>query len=1758
MPDEPIQPQQGASYSANLPTANEQLLDSAIYHGLSLERVSAGMSDKIRALLQQAQEEITGKLQGGQLTDWQTKRAQQFLEWSKKTIANTYGKIDNQTQEDLDGIKKAEIQKQINSVNSAVGVEISPAMSEQQISSIAKADELLVNGATMKDWWAKQASNLQHQITTTVQGGLVQGKSTQDIASEIRKFMPTGEDVSVKQAVAQAQALARTAVATVQSEAQKKYYEQNDDIIKGIKWVSTLDSRTTPMCMALDGKTWKYDAKSKDYEPVGHTIPWPDYPPIHWNCRSTTVPVLKSWHELSKKELPHKPEVTAEEAFTQALKEQGFSDEEIAQIEANQRASVDGGVPDTVTYEEWLKKQPEAMQKSILGPGKWQLWQDGSVSLEDMINKQTLEPLTVQELQAAAKDNKAIPPPPPPPDGMHGLSLAERQILTAQMTSEAVSGETWASWFNPDNGMRIDQTLKHSLTADEAAQLAAQDNLIHLSNTASNNQFWTEGDAKLWAGQDGFAGAKMVTPSGRVITAKLKSGASWTLADADKYAAGLREAELRGMDDQFRAQQYAFGKTGKVILTQTEPGAVKLDSSTMKKVYGPVHVEDKPLSFLEAHANQEQLAADAELRAQQQAIKDQMQKADEAQQAYAEESQKAREAQAKLQTKIAQRDLEAAQQAQKEASDTLAAHQKELDEAKAAHEEQLANEAAAARAKLKADDELWAAQQAQKEAEDLQAKLEKKKKASEAAKKGAATKAAKKKMEAELAAAEAKDKAEALLAEQAQTYQAVRRIGLAEDALAAEEASKQQADKIYAQQQADLKAKQAQEAAVKAQQAAAAKAAAAPVNTHGQMDLVFEPKAEAKTNFPADPMQLKVAQRLGGSTGAELVEDADGNKYVRKKDTNKGQINDEFLADELYRALGIKTPEGKLYSTPQGPVKLTKLIEGGKELSEYLRTASQAERDQVMTQIQRSFVPSAWMANWDVAGLTLDNILVDPNGDAWLIDNGGSLRFRGMGSKKTAAQFGDTVGELQTLRTAPQAGQLYKNITPQQIVDQSVKMYMQRDKLLSMIPAELRAKMAARMDDIDRYASELVADGKAKMPVLGKPMAVPPEPKPPKVELTVKGFPKDPMALKHVEDYPVGNGTGAVVEDAAGNKYLRRTGGDALIDESRAAEFFGKMGVKVPDHELFTVEGKPVMLQKFVGGQKIDEFMASATDAEKKKLQQIASKHFALDALTGNMHVADGLRITRDKAGKIEVHRVDNSGVFRYAVTGAPKLTQAWDAGHGVSELWTMRSREAPHAAMAPSLHTQDLFKHLDIVDVSKLLRELPPEPVTTGDPEIDKVLKKRWQNMRQLAEGTLDADHFDLKTDFLEHQSAQRGNFKQMGLSDRIADVDLSNYKLDSSQHVHLYDQNGKDYDDLRSTTGSARTVAPPPAPGTVPGDVYYSQILDAAKTINHHMADQLPNMTKVNAALALKPQLEALLLSGDMHQINMADKYIMALENIENMKASGTYTPIPQFQQYKFSVAGAPTPPPVHINPTASIPSIVRDEINRQYGNRAFDMINTWASQQGGDSQNAEPLAMRSLWSLIRNVDPKDSYWTNRGTMSLAVRKQKVADYANRFGLSATEAEKVYGIWHGFIQETLSQMDLPANDMDNRVIRLVRAQSHMDIIKTNPDGSMMLRKGSFDSHSLVKWAWGSPNGTVQAVPHSLVHGIWAMEKRIGMGGSFFLGDGENEVAADTQGIAIKHIGHTSGGEVGNAVPDATKWGVPIDHLRPDDGSLD
>lgn len=60
--------------------------------------------------------------------------------------------------------------------------------------------------------------------------------------------------------------------------------------------------------------------------------------------------------------------------------------------------------------------------------------------------------------------------------------------------------------------------------------------------------------------------------------------------------------------------------------------------------------------------------------------------------------------------------------------------------------------------------------------------------------------------------------------------------------------------------------------------------------------------------FPADVAKLKPVKKLGGSTGAMLMEDAEGNRWVMKKGASAEHLREEVLADDLYRQLGASVP----------------------------------------------------------------------------------------------------------------------------------------------------------------------------------------------------------------------------------------------------------------------------------------------------------------------------------------------------------------------------------------------------------------------------------------------------------------------------------------------------------------------------------------------------------------------------------------------------------------------------------------------------------------------------------------------------------------------------------------------------------------------------------------------------------------------------------------------------------------------------------
>jgi SPP1 gp7 family putative phage head morphogenesis protein len=216
-------------------------------------------------------------------------------------------------------------------------------------------------GELVKSFWKDESKALAQKVVARTSIGIAEGQTTAEIVQGIRGTQARAfTDGILETGRRDAEAIVRTLTNHVSAYAREETYKANGDVIKGIQWVSTLDTRTTPICQSLDGTIF----------PVGEGR----RPPAHWGCRSTTVPVLKSWKELGIN-LKEAPEGT--------------------------RASMNGQVPKSMNYEGWLKKMDanpatRHLVDEALGPGRAKLFRGGA-SVKSFVDR-FHQPLTLDEI----------------------------------------------------------------------------------------------------------------------------------------------------------------------------------------------------------------------------------------------------------------------------------------------------------------------------------------------------------------------------------------------------------------------------------------------------------------------------------------------------------------------------------------------------------------------------------------------------------------------------------------------------------------------------------------------------------------------------------------------------------------------------------------------------------------------------------------------------------------------------------------------------------------------------------------------------------------------------------------------------------------------------------------------------------------------------------------------------------------------------------------------------------------------------------------------------------------------------------------------------------------------------------------------------------------------------------------------------------------------------------------------------------------
>lgn len=221
-----------------------------------------------------------------------------------------------------------------------------------------------------------------------------------------------------------------------------------------------------------------------------------------------------------------------------------------------------------------------------------------------------------------------------------------------------------------------------------------------------------------------------------------------------------------------------------------------------------------------------------------------------------------------------------------------------------------------------------------------------------------------------------------------------------------------------------------------------------------------------------NPDQLRqIGGQRGSNRGGTYVDEATGTEWYVKFPASEDMARNEVLAAKLYEAAGIDVPDLRLIQLDGQQAIASRIVDGlAKGTPDALAKGGAFD----------GFAVDAWLANWDVAGATMDNLLVR-GARAFRVDTGGALRYRAQGGLKGQA-FGDRVTEIQSLRnagTAPQASRVFGKMTDADIEQSVAKVLAVDDSTIDRLLAEfgprdpseraaLSARLKARREDLAR------------------------------------------------------------------------------------------------------------------------------------------------------------------------------------------------------------------------------------------------------------------------------------------------------------------------------------------------------------------------------------------------------------------------------------------------------------------------------------------------------------------------------------------------------------------------------------------------------------------------------------------------------------------------------------------------------------------
>ncbi len=457
-------------------TASEALLDATIRHQIKLLRFSKGQAAAARKILEASDKELVEKI-AASMTEVSTARLQSLLvevRRMRKIAAMAVGKS---ISEDMPELAQNEAEWELEAIQASVPVELKLASV-----SVATMKGLLdkpINGVPLEGWLGSMEAGDVKRIEQQLQLGVTQGETMDQLVTRIRGTKANDFNDGVLATTRRnAETIARTAVNHMSNSARQEVWNANSDIIDGVRWVATLDGRTSDVCRGRDGLVFPLNEGPR--------------PPAHPGCRSTTVPVLvgeaivgdRPFVRDTRTRAARETDFRAEAKASAGDKWKGMTKDERAEAVKAQRTKwADeniGQTPTTTNYDAWMRKQPAAFQNEVLGKTKADIFR-GGLTLDKFVDEKG-KAYTIAQLKAETSGDKLFVTQP-------GVGMKAKALLQQGLTGEQVIDAIKAEY--PDANTSLASIASYK---SELKKAGALDLLVGKAPTAAIKQVQSVAD----------------------------------------------------------------------------------------------------------------------------------------------------------------------------------------------------------------------------------------------------------------------------------------------------------------------------------------------------------------------------------------------------------------------------------------------------------------------------------------------------------------------------------------------------------------------------------------------------------------------------------------------------------------------------------------------------------------------------------------------------------------------------------------------------------------------------------------------------------------------------------------------------------------------------------------------------------------------------------------------------------------------------------------------------------------------------------------------------------------------------------------------------------------------------------------------------------------------------------------------------------------------------------------------------------------